>query len=986
MSLGVPVMLMAADVKGMLKDAGSKPMSGYLLKNLSNNSIAVTNKRGVFFIKAEKGDTLQVYLNETLLETSVVAGENIIIRLPNNPYKEVIIPVAYGKIDRVRTSAAVDMINFDILEDHSFVNTQHSLIGKLASVTTIQNSGLPGNDNLNFYIRGKSSFNSNSPLILVDGFESSMAHLSNFEIENVSVLKDAVATALYGLRGANGVILVNTKKGVEGKTQFKVGIDFGIAQPVNIPKFVDARSYATMVNEAHANDGLSPRYSDEQLLAQGTNPYLYPNVNWCDEMLKKSSFITNASVQVMGGSNRIRYYTLLNHTFYEGAFLHTNENPKYNTQNKFNRLNFRTNLSMDIFSNTELGIRIGGRIQNGVNPEAGSSAFYNNLLSTPSNRYAIYNPDGSYGGNNKYQTNPMGQMVGKGYTDNHSRFINMNVDLRHKMDYLLKGLFVDMAVSFMNTVNVNEKYTASYAVYEPALIEGIDEEGDPYTRPGYIEYGKNKLLVYNGRDVSQNRTQNFRGAVNYDAVFGVHSINSSIIFDASEQIIKDEAEPYRYLNLAFSANYGFKDKYFVDITASYNGTNTYASKKRFGFFPAIGASWILSKESFMEELSAINFMKFRMSYGLTGSDAIGDYRRFMYLNNFAGNGNYRFGETANQSFSGLSEAALSNPDAKWENGYKLNLGFDTRLFRNLSFTFDYFYEKRTDILQSIHPIVTDMVGIGLPRINYGQVKKSGFDMTFGYENTYKNGISWRGEFNAGFVKDKIIKKYQLPKAVYSEIGNSLSGIYGYVASGFYKDAADIASNPRNTLYAVQPGDIKYVNQNSDEVISAYDKVLLGNNFPKFHFGINLSVGYKGFYLSAQLDGQTNYQLNLGGNIVYKPLQNGYNNISEYAATNYWTPERAETATLPRLTTFDNFNNNANNSLYMKNGSFLRVRTAELGYNLPDKVLKVLRMSACKIYGRGHNLLVWDGIDEVDPEVSSGFPLLRSFNIGINVAF
>lgn len=700
-------------------------------------------------------------------------------------------------------------------------------------------------------------------------------------------------------------------------------------------------------------------------------------VNWRNELFRKNSSITNASVQVTDGSDRIRYYTVINHKFYDGAFLHTHENPKYDSQNTYNRLNIRTNASMDITSNTELGIRLGGAIQNVAEPQAGSAGLYNMLLSTPSNRYVIYNPNGSYGGNNNYRTNPMAEMVGRGYSDKHQRFINMNVDLNHRMDYLLKGLSLDLAVSFMNSSKVTEDYTASYAVFEPVL------NSDPTE---YIQYGKSKVLTYSGRSVTQNRTQDFRGAVNYDRTFGMHSVSASLIFDASEQVIENQSEPFRYLNTALAVNYGLSDKYFFDIVASYYGTNTYSPDNRFGLFPAVGASWIISNENFMNDIDIVDFLKMRISYGLTGSDAIGGYRRFMYLDNFTNNGNFVFGETANQSTSGLSEAALSNVDAKWENGYKFNVGFDTRLFRNLNFTFDYFHERRTDILQSISPETTGIVGIGLPFINYGQVNKTGFDLTMGYEDTYKNGISLSCDFNAGFAKDKIIKTYELYNSVYSEIGNSLGSIYGYMANGFYVDEADISTSPKNSLYDVQPGDIKYVNQNDDEVIDPYDKVLIGNNFPKFHFGLNLNIGYKGFYLSTQLDGQTNYQLNMKGNIVYSPLKNGYDNISKYAAENYWTLNRNETATLPRLTTFDNLNNNQNNSLYIKNGNFLRLRTLELGYNLPSKVLKTLKMSSCKIYGRGHNLLVWDGIDGVDPEVSTGFPMLRSFNVGINVAF
>lgn len=972
--------LIASTEKGRLIDAGNKKLSGYLIENTSNNKSAKSDKYGEFMIDVSKGDTLKVYLDGVYLYDYVASGEKIIISLPNNPYRNVIETVSYGKVDREKTSAAIDFVGFDKLEGHSFINGKHSITGKLSSLWTTLTCGLPESDGQNLFIRGKSSFNSNTPLVLVDGFESPIYNLNIEEIESVSVLKDAVATALYGLRGANGVLLVKTKKGTEGKSQFKLNFDFGVVQPVSVPEFVDASTYASMVNEARANDGLTPRYTDEELSLQGTDPYRYPDVDWREEMLKKSSFVTNTSLQFTGGSGKVRYYALLNHSYYEGAFLNTDKNPKYNTQNKLNRFNFRANVSMDITENTELNIRMGGRIKEETYPEVGSESFYNTLLSTPANRYVIYNEDGSYGGNNVYRNNPMGMMVGKGYDSRHARFVNTNLDLSHKMDYLLKGLSLNLAASFMTDFNVREQYRgASFAVKELVSAPGED--------PVYIEYGKNKVLKYSSRAVTQDRTQNFRGSIDYDRKWGEkHSLSATMLADFSEQVYQNEAEAYRYMMFGITANYGLYGKYYADIVASYNGTNTYNPDHQFGFFPAGGLSWIISKEDFMKNIKWIDFLKFRTSYGLVGSDAIGSYRRFMYLNNFSGNGSHRFGETAGTSIDGLSESALANPDASWEKDYKFNIGFDVRLFQNLSFTFDYFREKRTGILQSIDPWITDMVGIGLPQINYGEVKNHGFDTSLSYVKTCKNGFTWGIDANMGLAKNKIEKYAEMQYTVNSRIGNSISAIYGYVSDGLYMNQNEIDEGPVNTFYNVQPGDIKLVDMNSDDVINEYDKVVIGDDFPSVRYGINFNMAYKGAYLVAEFDGMADYQKMLSSNIVYNPLNGGSGNISKYAAENYWRPDRAETATLPRLTTLVNYNNDKPNTIYMKDAGFIRLRTLEIGYSWNTENLRRLKMSGLKLFLRGHNLFSIDKMGELDPEITSGYPILRSYNLGLNVSF
>ncbi len=984
--------LLAQSKTGTIKDGNNSPLMGYVVKNITTGIQSISDSDGSFEISAKTGDVLNILLDELIVNKIVVDEGALNIVIYSNPFNTDV-DAAYGKINRRKTSAAIDVVTAEKIGETSFTNTHHAVIGQLAGLTTVQSKGEPGSNDLDFFIRGKSTFRDNAPLVLVDGFESDFAHLNSHEIESVTILKDAVATAMYGMRAANGVILVTTKRGKIGKSKFNVNADYGLLSPVTMPEFVNAYDYATMVNEAHANDGIPARYSNEQLKGYktGGDPYNYPNIDWQDEMLKKSTSYANASIEFRGGSNKVKYYSLLSYMYADGLFKHTEENDQYSTANRFSRINFRTNADIELNKRLDLQLGIGGRIENRNDPEAGTDNLINNIYNSPANRYVMYNEDGSYGGSNQYRKNPMGEIASRGYNEKHTRFVNFNLRLNHQMDYILDGLTGSIETSFLNTFDAKEQFVAKYIVYDRELVTLPDGS----TQVNYLPYGTEQTITNKekenkpDRPANQDRTQTFRTYLNYAKVVGEHSYDCTVLYENRELIYRNDAEPYRYQGFSGRFNYGYKDKYFVDLVASYNGSNAYNPDQQFGFFPAAGFAWEASKEDFMKSISWVDYLKVRTSYGIVGNSLLDGYRRFAYLSTYGEDGKkIKFGDTGVSSTDGLSEKDIANPDAEWEKGSQFNIGFDLISLKKVNVSFDYFNEKRTDILQSRDNDVTAMTGITLPQVNYGEVKNSGVEITLGYSNKMANGLSWYVESNLGFAKNEITKRYEVAKDPQSKIGNSIDAIYGFVADGFYSDPQDITSSPENTLYSVQPGDVKYKNiKGDDNIIDKQDVEVIGNSFPELNYGINIGADYKGVYFKALLDGNAKRDIMMNNHLMFRPLNDGYNNISKYAANNYWTDGRTSNAKLPRLTAGDNYNNYVESTLYLQNGNFMRLRTAELGYKFPVSLISKLGMSSAKLYVRGHNMLVIDNMDaDLDPEVRSGHPLLKSYNIGVNIQF
>jgi TonB-linked SusC/RagA family outer membrane protein len=895
--------------------------------------------------------------------------------------------VAYGKQQVKSLTGSVEVINSDVLESNSFTNTQHAIIGKFAGMVTQQNGGEPGNNNCSFVIRGQRTTGSSSPLVLIDGYEGGFAQISTIEIESITILKDAVATAMYGMRGANGVILVTTKRGFEGKTVFNTSLETGLFKPVTMPDFVDAATYATLTNEALANDGLLPRYSENDIAGYlaGNDPYTYPNVDWTSEMMKSSAPYYNARLEFKGGDEKMKFFVGSNYLLSRGLIAHTNND----NENRFGRFNIRSNVDIKVNNNTDFSAGVSARMEERTDPQVGVSALFSNITQSPANRYVLLNEDGSYGGTDRFRDHPLAQIEGKGYSKGHIRRFTSDVKVNHRLDYLLDGLYIGGDISIRNHLEAVENWSASSSVFEKSIRKAEDGVSDEIY---YIEHGTTKPLQYSGRNKLQESEITFRTFMGYDQVYGDQRVSVQALYQQDEIIQQSTSEPFRYQSIAGRFKYSLKERYFAELTAAWNGTNAYNPGKQFGFFPAAGLAWLLSEEDFLKESSVVDYAKIRGSFGLLGNDRLNGYRRFMYLSNYQSAGNYYLtAGTKLNNFSSLEVFDLPNEEASWEKAYQANFGLDLKLFKLLDLSVDLFSERRTDILQSLDNAVTNMVGVSLPRLNYGEVESRGIEIVTGIQKNYASGFSFSTNLFVGYRTNEILKRYENDMPAYSQIGHPVSQQYGLTAIGFYQDAADIASSPVNTYSQVEPGDVKYKDINGpsgipDGVIDDYDISAIGyGGVPEINFGVSVKAGYKGFYVSADVDGVARTTMMLNNHIVYRPLEGGYDNISTFAANNYWTIDRAQTATLPRLTASTNFNNYRSSTLYQKDGSFISLRTAELGYTIPSHWLQSIGLEGTRIYLRGHNLLVFHGL-EVNPEVPSGHPQLQSFTAGVNVKF
>ena len=978
-------------VTGIVMNGDKTPAVNLIVTETKSGAIATTNNRGKFSIDNVQGDVLTIKKGEDIIKQIQVDSSYVEIFL-DRLFEDEQVAVAFGVQKRSELTGAVDLINYDDIDNMSVTNTHHVTQGQFAGLTARLDGGEPGSNGMTFLVRGRGSFNANKPLLLIDGFEGDFGHLSPNEIESIAVLKDAVSTAMYGMRGANGVILVTTKKGFEGKTKFTVSGETGIMKPTELPNFVNANQYASLVNQTMMNEGLLPRYTNEQLQAYqaGNDPYNNPDIDWMDEMLRSSAMYYNASAQARGGSDRLKFFVMGSYMYTDGLLDHTEENSDYSTQTKFGRINFRSNVEVKVNENTDFAVGIGGRLEDRDDPQVGVGSFMDNLYATPANRYVMYNEDGSFGGTDKYRNNPMAQMVGKGHQEAHNRTFNVDLKINHKMDYLLSGLSAGLDVSFRNYFSVVEKFKASYAVYEK---EGFATDENGVEMPVYHQYGTESPRENDKRGKSQDHSNIYRAYVEYNRSVNESDLSAKIIYQGERYVKENDGEPYLYKGLSARFKYGYKKKYFAELTASYNGSNAYNPDDQYGFFPALGVSWILSNEDFIKENSAINFMKLRASFGKTGSDLLDGYRRFMYLLNYnAGDDKYRFGTNKLTTYDGLSEQDIANPDAKWEDSYMANIGVDLRFLTNWNLTADAFYERRTDILQSLDNVTSDMIGITLPRINFGEVENKGVEFTLAYKNqvTDKLFFGFRGNF--GYAKNEIKEYYEGDNVITPRIGNSVGQTYGYIADGFYVDAKDIANSPVNTFDKVQAGDVKYrdisgPNGTPDGKIDNYDESAIGyQNIPEVHFGFQFDLAYGNFYLNAMFDGVANRDIMMDDNDIYRPLRSGYDNISEFAANHHWTPETGNSALLPRLTVKDNYNNYKQSTLYQVNGNYIRLRSAELGYKIPRKLLNNLKIADAKLFVRGYNIFSIDNAKGVDPEIQKGYPLLKSYNMGVKVQF
>lgn len=900
---------------------------------------------------------------------------------------------ANANFSREQSTSAVSVITSESTNKRSAKNIGNSILGQGSGLISLQNSGNYAGINPTFYIRGMQSLDGNTPLFVVDGIERDIQYISAEEVESVSVLKDAAATALYGYKGANGVVLITTKRGKFNSKEIKVNLDHAINFMAHKPKFVDAQTYAKAMNEAYANDGFeNPRYTQEEVDAFGSGkyPYLYPNVNWVDETFRNHSVTNMLNASFTGGGEKFKYYALLDLQYDNGFVKNPDTHEGYSTNNKYVKGNLRMNMDMILSKNTTMKVNLLGVLAESNAP--GSSAkLWDMVYSLPSAAFAVKGEDGKWGGNSTWAgtVNPVAQSQDAGYFRNHNRGIYTDLTIRQELPAVLKGLAVQGRIAYDHFSNIYENYSKTYVYGSPTVADWLN--GEPQLGKAFTGGSESDL----GASISTNsfsRRFHADASADYQNTFGAHSIYSQLKYDyefSDEFAINSTL--YRQ-NISWYTHYGLLDRYFLDLALVESGSNRLAPGSKWALSPTVSAAWVLSKENFMKNLNWVDFLKLRASYGIIQTDILPESGWMYYMQQYqTTGGTYPFNSGFQSDFGRTYLDAIATSGLTREKAAKFNAGVDATLFGGLDFSFDGFYQRRSNIWVSTAGKYSSELGVDAPYEGDGIVDSWGWEASLDY-NKQIGDVKFNIGANIDYYRSQIKEQDEAPKLYPNLVstGHRVSQLFGYKAIGFFKDQADIdASKPQLLGSTPRPGDIKYEDVNGDGQIDTNDKTAIGYSTvaPEIYYNIHLGVEWKGLGVDAMFQGTGRYSGVLSTKSMYKPLV-GNTTISQYYYDNRWTPETAGTAKFPALSSTSNANNYNTNTLWMFDRSFFKLRNIEVYYNFPKAMLaKTKLLNAAKLYVRGVDLFSFDHLDESDPEVFGATnPLNRSIVAGLSVTF
>lgn len=900
---------------------------------------------------------------------------------------------ANANFSREQSTSAVSVITSESTNKRSAKNIGNSILGQGSGLISLQKSGNYAGINPTFYIRGMQSLDGNTPLFVVDGIERDIQYISAEEVESVSVLKDAAATALYGYKGANGVVLITTKRGKFNSKEIKVNLDHAINFMAHKPKFVDAQTYAKAMNEAYANDGFeNPRYTQEEVDAFGSGkyPYLYPNVNWVDETFRNHSVTNMLNASFTGGGEKFKYYALLDLQYDNGFVKNPDTHEGYSTNNKYVKGNLRMNMDMILSKNTTMKVNLLGVLAESNAP--GSSAkLWDMVYSLPSAAFAVKGEDGKWGGNSTWAgtVNPVAQSQDAGYSRNHNRGIYTDLTIRQELPAVLKGLAVQGRIAYDHFSNIYENYSKTYVYGSPTVADWLN--GEPQLGKAFTGGSESDL----GASISTNsfsRRFHIDASADYQNTFGAHSIYSQLKYDyefSDEFAINSTL--YRQ-NISWYTHYGLLDRYFLDLALVESGSNRLAPGSKWALSPTVSAAWVLSKENFMKNLNWVDFLKLRASYGIIQTDILPESGWMYYMQQYqTTGGTYPFNSGFQSDFGRTYLDAIATSGLTREKAAKFNAGVDATLFGGLDFSFDGFYQRRSNIWVSTAGKYSSELGVDAPYEGDGIVDSWGWEASLDY-NKQIGDVKFNIGANIDYYRSQIKEQDEAPKLYPNLVstGHRVSQLFGYKAIGFFKDQADIdASKPQLLGSTPRPGDIKYEDVNGDGQIDTNDKTAIGYSTvaPEIYYNIHLGVEWKGLGVDAMFQGTGRYSGVLSTKSMYKPLV-GNTTISQYYYDNRWTPETASTAKFPALSSTSNANNYNTNTLWMFDRSFFKLRNIEVYYNFPKAMLaKTKLLNAAKLYVRGVDLFSFDHLDESDPEVFGATnPLNRSIVAGLSVTF
>jgi len=994
-------------VRGLVTDKSGSPLADASVRVLPSLREVKTDIEGKFLVEADSGQDSLVISFVGYITQALVIGDRrdfeIQLEIDEEQQKlDEVVVVGFGTQKKTTLVGAVSSVSVGEIRKVSTPSLSNTIGGKIAGVITRQASGEPGYDAASVYIRGIASISGGrNPLVIVDGVERELQTYWNTinieEIADFTVLKDATATAVYGNRGANGVIVITTKRGAVGKPKVTFRSEFATVEPLRVPNVIDAYEYASLHNEALANIGEAPRYTAEELnkFKDGSDPYVYPNVDWYDVVLKKNTKQTINNLGVSGGTEYVKYYVNLGYTLQEGIYNESSLN-NYKTNALLNRYQFRSNVDMQLAPDFTLNLGLSGIVSGTNYPGVGTqSAFAIMELVTPL-MYPLTNPDGSAPGAIGVDgaVNPYTLLTQMGYTKQFYNTLVSNLNFRWDLSSWLPGLAVRGLVAYDVvdiTQNIRTKSPETYHYTRDAATgEDIYTLVSSESALGYNLANENYKTLYG--DLS----------ITYDKIIGAHSLSALLLGNKREFINVNAGSsianlPERRQGLVGRLTYNYDMRYLLELNAGYNGSENFPKGKQYGLFPSVGAGWVVSNERFWNK-RIVNMLKVRASYGLVGNDQIGG-GRFLFLSSYNKSaGGYVYGLNQNNSIGGKSEGSVGNLNVTWEKAYKSNVGADIDLFNSaVSFQGDYFYELRKDQLlrRSSVPWYSGYPTGVIPYGNIGTTENWGVEGSLQVRKTTGSGFFYSFLGNFTYTKNKVIEndvpyiyEHQNPR------GRAIGASSGYIAAGFFRDEADIANSPSQSIFGTYgPGDVKYQDLNENGRIDLEDLTFFGEYGPEplVMYGFGTTLAWKGFDASIFFTGAANRDFFYGAGWPMRPFFSGvgkYNVLREYY-DNRWVPGEDNTDAIYPAIRAASENNYISSSLWRKNGNYLRIKNAEVGYTLDSHITSRVGISNLRLFVQGTNLHTWDHIKAIDPESNYGtgaHPISRNINFGINVIF
>lgn len=889
------------------------------------------------------------------------------------------IDIGLGTQPEWMITSAVSHVEGSVLEKFFSSNLGNTLKANLSGLTVSGGGGEPGLQSSSFWIRGLNTFgNGRNVLVIVDGLEFPAEQLDPKEIKSVAVLKDAAATAIYGSKGANGVLLVTTKRGIPGALTINLNMQHGYSAPLNMPRFLNSHDYARLYNEALVNDGKPEMYSHQQLEAyqKGSNPYLFPDVDWYDKLLRKMVPVSKIDLNFTGGNQIARYFVFLGLMSEDGLYKKTENLSTFSINSKYQRFNYRSNIDISLTNRLSAHLTLGGIVEDKSNPaNSRTSEIFNTMSLLPPNAFPVYNPNGTYGGSNLY-SNPWGDILEKGMYTTNGRVFQGSFMLTEQLDMITKGLSLSGQVAFNSTFNDLSNKWRNYQSY--AYSE--NEEGNPV----YTQIGENTSLAASEGQSNQWRSTALRVYLNYSRSFSKIDLDGILLFNSSNYTLGVGGLPYYDKGIFGRFTYAWEKKYIGELSFGYNATDNFPKDGRWGLFPAVSLGWVVSNEDFLKGSGIIDFFKIKGSYGLTGNDNIGG-ERFMFRDIWGGVGRYYFG-AANTNVGSLGITTYANPDVTWEKQKQLNVGIETTLWENVGFYFDAFYQKRHDILTKPYNVLPGFLGMTYPELNVGRTENKGFESTIRYCSNNEGHFNYYVQLMVWYAKNKIIDNaegLQQNEYLYRS-GNPVNQPFVLEAIGFFSDQADIDNSPKQVFSEVRPGDIKYKDQNNDNVIDNLDFYPMGfTSLPELTSGISAGINYGNIDFNFVLQGATNNTIYLSGPYFEAFQNNG--KISE-VALGRWTEETKDIATYPRLASENNINNYQPSSFWQRDGSFLNLRNIEFGYTLPKSITGSTGLKKMRFFLNGSNLYTLDRLTSAERGSSVSYPFMRTFSVGLNLQF